>query len=196
MNESELKRLIVEISSGAKRSELRNKIPNVEIVFVEGQECLSLPLTRGKVAFIDFIDARQILPHCWCARPCVGGKNWYAERGRKQGEIWPSKCVKMHKFIMPDGPEVDHRNGNALDNRRSNLRYASHSQNQGNSALSSLSSTGYKGVTYRRGRWCARIGSFGKRVNLGHFPNPIEAAIAYNTAALKRWGKFARLNII
>lgn len=185
-----LEKLVARLAEGA-RLELRQKLPAVMVVWVEGQECLSIPLTNDMVAIIDFEDAEKILPHCWCARKCSGGINWYAERGRKKGEIWASRQVKMHRFLK-HGAMVDHKNGNTLDNRKSNLRHASYSQNMANARLSRLSTTGAKGVTFKHGKWCARITAFGKRIELGYFKTLEDASEAYRKAANRIWGEFAR----
>lgn len=117
-------------------------------------------------------------------------------RGYKDGSV-----SKMHRVIMgaQAGEEVDHINGDALDNRKSNLRIATHSQNQSNRKTRHDSSTGYKGVYYdktmsRRKRWGAKIYHEGKRIQIGRFFTPEEAAKAYDSIALKLKGQYARLN--
>lgn len=98
----------------------------------------------------------------------------------------------------PDGV-VDHKNGITLDNRRSNLRHATLSQNAGNRRIK-MGKSKYKGVTCTKGKlqkkWKARIGNNGERIVLGNFYTEIEAARAYNKAAMAKWGEFAYLNQI
>jgi len=109
-------------------------------------------------------------------------------------------CVLMHRVIMdaPEGMDVDHINGNRLDNRRANLRVCSHAQNRANSKTPVTNKSGYKGVSWckRDSRWIAFITSNGKSKNLGRFLDIVEAAKAYNRAALSMFGEYARLNEI
>lgn len=106
---------------------------------------------------------------------------------------------KMHRLLMgnPD-TQVDHHDGNSLNNQKYNLRVATKFENGRNRKVSRNSTTGYKGVTKRPGynKWRARIGSVPNRITLGDFNTPQEAARAYNKAALELFGEFARLNII
>jgi len=131
----------------------------------------------------------------------VGGKDgkFYALRGIKTGprEI---KLISMHREIMkaPAGVLVDHQNGDALDNRRENLRLATPSQNSYNrqKTKTKSSSSKYRGVTYfaRTGKWVARIKYQGKCRWLGYFDKEEEAGRAYDEAAKKHYGEFARPN--
>lgn len=94
-------------------------------------------------------------------------------------------------------PLVDHRNGNGLDNRRSNLRLATQAQNMSNRGRPTNNTSGYKGVSAGRlGGWRAYITSRGKRLDIGTFASKEEAAEAYNAKALELHGEFARLNEI
>ncbi len=103
----------------------------------------------------------------------------------------------LHRLIMapiPNGLHIDHINGNKLDNRRSNLRLATRSQNAANQPLTSRNRSGYKGVSASRTRWKARIQHQGTIYHLGVFKAREEAAWAYNVAAELLFGKFAYLN--
>ena len=93
---------------------------------------------------------------------------------------------------------VDHINGNKSDNRISNLREATRSQNAMNQKLRVDSSSGYKGVTFdkRYKKWGARIKKNGVSYYLGSFDSPEKAAMAYNDATIDKYGEFAKLNII
>lgn len=90
----------------------------------------------------------------------------------------------------------DHINRNGLDNRRINLRAATAFQNLGNQALRSTNKSGYKGVNWNRLRrkWQGSIKIHGRSRHLGMFTDPVDAARAYNAAALEAWGEFAWLN--
>lgn len=147
-------------------------------------------LTKGQVAKVDLEDLDLLLPHKWCL--VAGGK--YAGRKVDGGTQY------MHKLIMnhPKLP-VDHINGDTLDNRRSNLRICTHSQNSKNRRPnSSVGSSIYKGVDYqpRYGRWRARIRIDYKPIYLGDFDSEIEAAKAYNDAAIRFHGEYASINRI
>lgn len=105
----------------------------------------------------------------------------------------------LHRFILgcPKGKFVDHRSGDTLDNRRSNLRICTHTENNRNRKISKNNFSGYKGISIsnrKAGTWRARIMVDWKRMCLGSFKNKEEAAKAYNRAALKYYGEFANLN--
>lgn len=106
--------------------------------------------------------------------------------------------MSMHRFIMdaPKGQQVDHINGNKLDNRKSNLRICSHSENLRNQRKPKDNKSGFKGVSWHKGakRWCAEIRSNGKRHHLGYFDTAEDAAKAYDIAATLIHGDYARLN--
>lgn len=108
--------------------------------------------------------------------------------------------MAMHRFILglvkEDKIEVDHVNGNKLDNRKSNLRLATPSQNRWNTTKRKHNTSGYKGVYYHYGKWQARIGINYREITLGTFNKPEKAAEAYNDAARVLHGEFAKLNIL
>jgi hypothetical protein len=127
-----------------------------------------------------------------------GGRNPYAVREVKI-EPKKTKRVYLHRAIMkaPKRRLVDHRNGDGLDNRRANLRLATHSQNAINRPKrKSKTSSKYRGVFFSkpRGKWGAVIRLHYKQKWLGVFKNEIDAARAYDTAAIKYHKEFARLN--
>jgi len=91
---------------------------------------------------------------------------------------------------------IDHINGNGLDDRRANMRTCTNQQNMRNLRKRRSGSSIYKGVYYdkRRRTWYARICHNGKNIHLGTFATEIEAARAYDRAARRLFGEFARLN--
>lgn len=112
---------------------------------------------------------------------------------------WKSPMLYLARVIMqaPKGIEVDHRNNDVLDNRRENLRFATRSQNNRNRRVNRNNKSGYKGVSVDKrcpDRWQAAIYVAPKQIRLGSFSTPEAAALAYNRAALKYYGEFARLN--
>ncbi len=87
--------------------------------------CKLIPLSQGKFAIVDAEDYDRLSSYKWAVSK--KRNNWYA-KGRCGG-----LTIKMHRVIMGlkkgDGKEVDHRNGNGLDNRKENLRLCSHAEN-------------------------------------------------------------------
>lgn len=153
-----------------------------------------IPLTQGKFALVDDEDyERLIAMGKW---QCVGrGKKVYAVK-----MFWKKKHIIMHRFIVdaPIGFEVDHINGDGLNNRRENLRICTVSENGRNLSKRKDNTSGFKGVNWhkQKSKWRARIQLDKKRIDVGYFDCPIEAARAYNAAAIKYHGEFAKLNEI
>jgi len=111
-----------------------------------------------------------------------------------------SMSVAMHQIILGKpikGFTIDHVDGNGLNNQRRNLRTCTYSENMRNSRTPISNKSGFKGV--RQGwnsRWRADICINSKMLFVGSFKTKIEAAKAYNEAAIKYHGEFAKLNII
>lgn len=154
-----------------------------------------IPLTQGKFAIVDDGDYEELSQYKWYFH--AEGKTGYAIRQiRLSSGKWSS--VKMHRQIMEATPEneIDHIDGNGINNRRSNLRFCSRSENMRNISVRKDSLTGYKCVARSGRKWYAYISVNGRRQYLGIFPNRELAALAYNQAAIKYRGDFARLNDI
>jgi len=155
-----------------------------------------IPLTQGKVATVDDADFDWLNRHKWCHRSTPYSS--YAVREIRQDS--KAKQLGMHRAIMrpPVGMEVDHRNGDGLDNRKSNLRICTHKQNIRNSRKRAKASSRYKGVSWHKHSraWRAYIKTRGKQFHIGLFDNEQDAAHAYNVAAHKLFGQFAHLNLI
>jgi hypothetical protein len=141
-------------------------------------------------AIIDVEDAERVAMFRWTKH--------------NKGYVWNvSSHTMLHHFIIgyktnyEAGVEVDHANRNKLDNRKYNIRKVMKSVNQHNSKIRVDNTTGFKGVAKFQGtRYRARIQVNNKRISLGLFDCPIEAALAYNEAAVKYFGEYAILNVI
>ena|SRR5438105_9984711 len=88
--------------------------------------------------------------------------------------------------------EIDHVNGNRMDNRITNLRQCSRGQNARN--VTTRNACGFKGIYHRRSRWHAQISVNGRRTYLGSYENAEQAAAAYDSAARLHYDEFARTN--
>lgn len=127
--------------------------------------------------------------------------SWHFDQGYAKTRLG-KRHFFMHHFIKPvcleEGERIDHMNGDKLDNQESNLRICDSAQNQQNRKTPSNNTSGYKGVTYNPyvQRWHARIMVRGNRISLGMYRTAEGAAKAYNEAAKKYFGEFAKLNTI
>src|SRR6266481_5997920 len=110
--------------------------------------------------------------------------------------ILNSKPTLLHRFLLRVNANVivDHENGDTLDNRRTNLRVATKSQNAANAKLTNRNTSGFKGVTFARGSWYATITVNYHKIVLGSSHDPEEAAKMYDVGAIKYFGPFARTN--
>lgn len=150
-----------------------------------------LGISNGFHTIIDDQDYNEISKFKWSAETSRSG-GVYAVRAER------GKRIKMHRLILnaEKGQEVDHINGDGLDNRRSNLRLATHRQNAMNVPKKDRGRSRFKGVSWRadRGKWRATINVNYKQSYLGLFSDEVSAAKAYNEAAIFHYGKFAHLN--
>jgi hypothetical protein len=155
-----------------------------------------IPLGDGHVAIVDAAEYPSLIKF-----------SWRLLRGHK-GKLYAYTSVSgratyMHRLVAgtPKGFETDHINGDGLDNRRANLRLATSSQNRANMWKPRRPDRGshtsiYKGVTWdkSRGKWQSKINHEGRCRNLGRYDSEVDAAHAYDAAAITAWGAFARLN--
>jgi hypothetical protein len=151
----------------------------------------SIPLGKAAVALVDDADYDHLKSIAWFVNKDRYAVGFVPTNSRFQ-------LTYMHRLILnaQTGELVDHINGNTLDNRRENLRLVTSLQNHHNRGLSSLSTTGLKGVGWHKhaGKYQARIGYKGLRCHLGFFDDPETAALAYDFAARTLLGAFGRLN--
>jgi hypothetical protein len=166
-----------------------------------------IKLTRNKIAIVDDEELLRCLAYNWRARHGKTSRPdvWYAETWMRD-ESGRRIVVGLHRFILgaPKGIDIDHRDGDGLNNRRSNLRLATASQNHANMVKQRrMSATSqFKGVTRSNqqieprpnSRWEARIKVNRQKIYLGVFSSEMEAAQAYDCAAVLYFGDFAKPN--
>ena len=153
-----------------------------------------IELTQGQYAIVDDDDFDEINQYNWCFNQGYAVRNVKVSKGKYNSQY-------MHRFVTncSDDMDVDHINHDKLDNRKSNLRVCSTSENMRNQQIRTVAKTSvYKGVTFNKqaGKWMAQIVLDGKRKYLGYFTNETDAAIAYNNAAIEFFGEFALINVI
>lgn len=154
-----------------------------------------IPLTKGHVALVDDRDFELVSRYKWYAFEAYKGKVYASSR-----EGWAA--LLMHRVILnaPKGVPVDHKDGNGLNNQRSNIRLVTWSENQFNRGRPRWKegSSEFKGVHWYEltKQWEAKICANGRRVHIGYFDNARDAAIAYNAAAKCLHGRFAFQNAL
>jgi hypothetical protein len=159
------------------------------VVQPDDQSIKFLPLTQGKIAIIDASRWEWASQWNWYAGHSRKSCSYYAVRWGRRGE---RKQVFLHRQILGE-PEaqVDHINGNTLDNRVANLRPCTHAENTRNHRLTRANTSGYSGVTRSGKKWEAAIGLGGKWTYLGRFATKELAIAARQAAEAKYHGEFA-----
>ena len=165
----------------------------IEIV---DNEYVKIYMKHNRVGFFDIEFLDVVKQYHWCS--CKDGNTYYMKAYAKiDGK---RTNIKLHRLIMgsPEGKVINHKDHNGLNNRKYNLEICTHVENSRYANLSKVNTSGYKGVYWhKRGAvWCAKIKYCDKAIHLGSFKNKIDAAKAYNEAALKYHGQFALLNVI
>lgn len=154
------------------------------------ESVIQVPLTNGGFTVVDAADAEMVFSRRWRSS---NRKN----RGSRSLYACSSRGVLMHRLILsaPRGVQVDHRDRDGLNNRRSNLRLCTQSQNNANQAKTRGTSR-FKGVCWDKHscKWQAAIQINHDRRYIGLFTSQEAAARAYDAAALELFGEFARLN--
>ena len=155
----------------------------------------TIALPEGSLALIDDCDLERLSGYHW-HEFAPSGKRIYVST-----EVWSHckrKRVYMHRIVLaaPDDLQVDHINGDGLDNRRCNLRLATQAENSANRSKTH-GRFAYKGLRFHAGRrkpWAAQITQNYKAITIGYYATPAEAAAAYDEKAQELFGEFARLN--
>lgn len=163
---------------------------------------INSPKYGEKEILIDDEDFEKVSQYKW--HLCKNRKNIYVIRNKwnKDKRVVES----LHRYLMgnPENKTIDHINGNTFDNQKKNLRICSNTENIRNKDKYKNNKAGYKGVLIHKEKKngieyqyiIAEIRVNKKKIYLGHFKTKELAAIAYNEAALKYFGEFARLNNI
>lgn len=143
--------------------------------------------SKGREFYFDKDDFDLIKDYCWC----IGSKDGYViARG-----LNTKKTILMHRLVTncPKDKVVDHINHDTTNNRKSNLRICSHSENGKNRSVSKNNKIGVTGVSWEKARnkWRATIKINGKRIHLGLFENLEEAIKARLEAEKKYFGEFS-----
>src|ERR1035437_2437364 len=151
----------------------------------------TVKLTKGYVALVADVDYNRVAQYSWNAhiiRRKDGSISKVYAAGRNKGR----EARLLHRFILgitDPAVEVDHEDSNGLNCQRYNLRKCTTQQNRQNKSKHGLS--GFKGVSWHSQDrlWRARIFVEGKELGLGLFTGPLEAACAYDMAAVKYFGE-------
>lgn len=164
-------------------------IKNIRQIRIDGNVAY-VPLTQGYEAIIDADDAAEVGRFNWYAY--VSPWTVYAARRMKN-----SSELRLHNFLITQrhaGMVVDHIDCNGLNNRRSNLRLATASQNQHNKRRQINNKSGFKGVSFdaKNKKWQTHICYNGTRINLGRHHTKEDAHDAYKAASAKLHGEFGR----
>ena len=163
--------------------------------FFLGGKMAVITTAKGDQILVDDEDYEWLSGFVWFIRSSGSGKVRYAEKNDSIGEGRRTK-QRMHRLLLGfeygDRRFVDHINGNGLDNRKENLRVCTRTQNTWNQGISSANTSGYKGVSYHKGKgkWQAGISVNSKRKHLGMFETPEQAHQAYCDAAKAMHGEF------
>lgn len=164
-----------------------------------------IKLSQGQYALVDNEDYDILME----LSPWYTSYNSYTKSFRAERNVYTVDGrrirIKMSRFLtnFPDNMEIDHKNHNTLDNRKTNLRIVTKSKNHMNEKKArtykgKITSSIYKGVSFNKQtkKWHCAITLNGHLIYLGYFTHEKNAAIAYNTAAKKYFGNYAHLNKI
>jgi hypothetical protein len=151
-----------------------------------------------KIVSFDDSDTELVLSqNTWIVHKRSDGKFYAYTQKKKDGY---RQKIYMHRLIMgfPIGYDIDHKDGNGLNNTKLNLRVSTRSKNLANTGLRRGNTTGFKGVHLNKstGKYFVRLAVGGQRNEKHGFGNPIDAAKEYNELAIRIHGEFAGLNII
>lgn len=170
----------------------RGILQNWPFIEMNGQ---AIPLSKGLVAIVDEDDYERLIRHNWSAVWSKTSKSFYARRRTFSSDNARTQKMPMHREVMgdPRGMDIDHKNHDTLDNRKSNLRVVTRSQNVMNQRLRSDNRSGVTGVCWypANRKWGAHIRINGKRTHLGLFEILENAVAARISKERELFGEFS-----
>lgn len=158
-----------------------------------------IKLTQNKVTLVDDEDFEYLNQFKWFAQKQPPNTYRVSRWEKRPYKNKTRRLIIMHRDILKIEDvliEVDHKNGNPLDNQKFNLRVCNHTNNSRNVNKRSHNKSGFKGVIWYKplNKWRASISFNKKFFHLGYYDDRIEAAKEYDKAALKHFGEFSKLN--
>jgi AP2 domain len=171
---------------------MKQRVTRHDVTQPQDQSYRLIPLTQGQNAIVDAADFDWLSQWNWCAA-------WRPVQRKFYATAWQAgEMIKMHRLILRcrEGEMGDHKNGNPLDNQRTNLRKCTNAQNARNKIANNKH--GYKGISLmgggRKNPWLAHLTCNYEHIYVGYFGTKEEAARAYDAAAVLHFGEFAKLN--
>ncbi|MBI5668028.1 MAG: HNH endonuclease [Chloroflexi bacterium] len=159
-----------------------------------------IPLTKGQFAIVDECDCDALISiGNWCYSSSGYAVHYQTDENGKRKTLFMHRVIMQRKLghPLPASYQVDHISGAIqgnrarLDNRRSNLRLATHSQNQAAKGSQKNSTSGHKGINFRQGKWDVRLRYKRQRINLGRHDDFEKAKMVYRCAHHLLWGEFS-----
>jgi hypothetical protein len=154
----------------------------------------TIKLKHGHEALVDDEDFEYLSQWNWSY--CL--KNYRESARRSTRTNGKFKTIYMHQMLLSPrlGYMVDHKDGNALNNCKNNLRYATNSENLRNSKKHKVGTSAYKGVHWAKDKrkWVAVIADGNHRIKIGYYHEELIAALAYDIKAKEIYREFARTN--
>lgn len=176
------------------------KTPRTAPVPEDVEGCVWIAATQGQFALVDEEDA-DLASFAWFANRCGKSNAEASFYVFRAGHVGAKKTrnVSLHRNIadrmgLDLSKQIDHKNGNPLDNRRCNLREATSTENRRNTKMSPRNTSGHRGVRWNasRQKWQSFICVNRKNIYLGQFTDIKDAALAYDAAADRIFGEFKR----
>ena len=167
---------------------IRPKIEDAVPFKIDGDLCRVIPLTQGLVAIVDVFEYERLMQWKWHAFHPVDRYTYYAQRQEK------CRMIRMHSVILPltDGRTPDHKNGNGLDNRHSNLRPGTRGEQILNGRMRRNNTSGHRHVSNFKGRWVVTMRVDGNPKWFGSYISYEEACQVADEMSAKYHGEFRR----
>ena len=159
-----------------------------------------IELSRGYTSDIDDEDYEWVSQYKWnvslCNHTQYAYRYSYKPNGTGAKKYMHREIMERYNGALGSGMQIDNINHDGLNNRKTNLRICTQSQNNWNGRGILEGTSKYKGVYFykSRGKWVAQMCLFGKRIFIGRFDSEIDAARAYDRVAKEKYGEFAKLN--